>query len=366
MLEARQPKAAGSVGPAETDPGPSGLVDGQVSIGVSHAQDLTRYARSPGRRIRLVSVLPYLSIHLVCVGVIWVGWSWPAVIACIALFFGRMFVITAFYHRYFSHRTFKTSRALQFLAAFIGTTTAQRGPVWWAAHHRNHHRHSDHPPDVHSPRLWGLLWSHMGWFLSDDGLKTDWKQVPDWAKVPELVWLEKWHIIGPLTLAVGSFLAGEVVRAIEPSLGVTGAQMFVWCFGISTTALYHGTFTINSLAHTIGRRRFATDDDSRNSFILSILTLGEGWHNNHHHYPGTARQGFYWWEFDPTYYTLRVMRLLGLVWDLRPVPEKVFQEAAAHKARVREESRRSRRVREKARPVSQASPRAKATEVGGQ
>lgn len=311
--------------------------------------DLTRYATAPGRRIRVASVLPYLSIHLICLGVIWVGWSWTAIIACAGLFFVRMFVITAFYHRYFSHRTFKTSRAVQFIAAFIGTTTAQRGPIWWAAHHRNHHRHSDHPPDVHSPGLWGLIWSHMGWFLCDDGLKTDWKQVPDWAKVPELVWLERWHLLGPITLAAGSFGAGWALGTFAPALGTSEWQMFVWCFGVSTTLLYHGTFTINSLAHTIGRRRFATSDDSRNSLLLSILTLGEGWHNNHHHCPGTVRQGFYWWEIDPTYYVLRAMRAFGLVWDLRPVPERVYREAREHHARVREESDRGRRLRREAR-----------------
>lgn len=316
--------------------------------------DLTPHAADPGRRIRLPSVLPYLSIHLICLGVIWVGWSWPALIACVALFFGRMFIITAFYHRYFSHRTFKTSRAVQFIAAFVGTTTAQRGPIWWAAHHRNHHRHSDHPPDVHSPGLWGLLWAHMGWFLSDDGLKTDWKQVPDWAKVPELVWLERWHLIGPLTLAIGSYIAGVAFAAFAPSLGVSGPQMFIWCFGVSTTLLYHGTFTINSLAHTFGRRRFATTDDSRNSFLLSLLTLGEGWHNNHHHYPGAARQGFYWWEVDPTYYILRAMQAVGLVSDLRQVPRKVYEEATTHAPRVREQSARLRRLHREARIANRA------------
>jgi stearoyl-CoA desaturase (delta-9 desaturase) len=319
--------------------------------------DLTRHAQAPGRRIRPLSVLPYLSIHLICLGVIWVGWSWSAVAACVALFFGRMFIITAFYHRYFSHRTFRTSRAVQFLAAFIGTTTAQRGPIWWAAHHRNHHRHSDHPPDVHSPGLWGLLWSHMGWFLSDDGLKTDWKQVPDWAKVPELVWLERWHLIGPLALAGGSFALGAALQTWFPALGTNGPQMFVWCFGLSTTLLYHGTFTINSLAHTIGRRRFATTDDSRNSMLLSLLTLGEGWHNNHHHYPGTVRQGFYWWEFDPTYYALRLMQIAGLVWDLRPVPARIYEDAKAHRPNVRKESARLRRLRKQSRRALHAKTR---------
>ncbi len=345
----------------ETSSADSGARHASNSMEEQPCFDLTRHGQSPGRRIRPLSVLPYLSIHLLCLGVIWVGWSWTAVAACVALFFGRMLIITAFYHRYFSHRTFRTSRAVQFIAAFIGTTTAQRGPVWWAAHHRNHHRHSDHPPDVHSPGLWGLLWSHMGWFLSDDGLKTDWKQVPDWAKVPELVWLERWHLLGPMALAAGSFALGSTMERLAPSLGTTGWQMFVWCFGVSTTLLYHGTFTINSLAHTMGSRRFATSDDSRNSALLSILTLGEGWHNNHHHYPGTARQGFYWWEFDPTYYALRAMQFLGLIWDVRPVPDKVYLEAFAHAPRVQKESARMRRLRREARLARRARARGAGT-----
>jgi stearoyl-CoA desaturase (delta-9 desaturase) len=325
----------------ETADGMAGMVDvgGSAAAGVGVVGE-GGVARGGGSRIRLSNVVPYLSIHAICLGAIWTGWSWAAVGVCAALFLVRMFVITGFYHRYFSHRTFKAGRIVQFIAAFIGTTTAQRGPIWWAAHHRNHHRHSDEPPDLHSPRLFGLFWSHMGWFLSDDGFKTDWKQVPDWAKVRELVWLDKWHLIGPLTLAFGTYGLGAALGAFAPTLGTSGWQMFVWGFGISTTLLYHSTFTINSLAHTIGSRRFATSDDSRNNFVLALLTLGEGWHNNHHHFPGSARQGFYWWEIDPTYYALRGMQAVGLISGLRPVPARVYRDAEVHKERVRAERER--------------------------
>lgn len=278
----------------------------------------------------MLNCLPYLSIHALCLGVIWVGWSWTAVGVAAALYLGRMFVITGFYHRYFSHRTFKMHRATQAVFAFLGTTTAQRGPIWWASHHRDHHRHSDQEPDIHSPVIHKLLWSHMGWFLSDAGLSMNKKAVPDLLKVPELRWIDRFHMAGPLALAAGAFLLGWGLQAWAPGLGTNGPQMFVWAFAISTALLYHGTFTINSLAHMFGSRRFRTKDDSRNNFLLALITLGEGWHNNHHHYPGTARQGFYWWEFDPTYYGLWVLEKLGIVWELRRVPAHVYAAAGKH------------------------------------
>jgi len=288
--------------------------------------------------LRIASVLPYALIHLMALGVFLVGFSWIALGVCLALYIVRMFVITGFYHRYFSHRTFRTHRVTQFVFAFIGTTCAQRGPIWWAAHHREHHRHSDEESDIHSPHEHGLLWSHMGWFNSDDGLRIDWKQVPDWARFPELVWLERLHMIGPIVLALGMYALGAWLGSI--GLATSGWQMLVWGFAVSTVLLYHGTFTINSLAHVIGKRRFATRDDSRNNLFLSIITLGEGWHNNHHYYPGSVRQGFYWWEIDPCYYALWIMARLRLVWDLRPVPAKVYAAAREHGAMVREQDPR--------------------------
>lgn len=277
--------------------------------------------------MRVVSCLPYISIHLLCLGVLWVGWSWAAVGVAAAAYLIRMFVITAFYHRYFSHRTFRTHRVTQFLFAFLGTTSAQRGPIWWAAHHREHHRHSDEPPDKHSPVQHGIVWSHMGWFLSDEGMRTNAKAVPDLLKLPELRWIDRYHLVGPLALAGFMFALGWALERWSPGLGTSGWQMFVWGFAVSTTVLYHGTFTINSLAHRFGTRRFETRDDSRNNFWLSLITLGEGWHNNHHYYPGAARQGFYWWEVDPTYYVLLAMERLGVVWDVRRVPSRVLAAA---------------------------------------
>lgn len=282
--------------------------------------------------LRLTSVLPYAVIHVLALGVFFVSFSWVALAVCVGLFFARMFVITAFYHRYFSHRTFRVHRVTRFVFAFFGTTCAQRGPIWWAAHHRAHHRHSDEEGDLHSPHRHGVLWSHMGWFNSDEGLRIDWDAVPDWKKVPELVWLERLHMVGPVFLGAAMFGLGWALETWAPGLGADGWSMFFWGFALSTTLLYHGTFTINSIAHVVGKRRFATRDDSRNNFWLALLTLGEGWHNNHHYYPGSARQGFYWYEVDLCYYVLWAMSKVGLVWDLNPVPAKVYEAAEKHRA----------------------------------
>jgi stearoyl-CoA desaturase (delta-9 desaturase) len=280
-------------------------------------------------RIKLIDVLPILTIHALCLSIIWTGWSWTAVIVAIALYWARMFVITAFYHRYFSHRTFKTHRLVQFFFALCGTMAAQRGPLWWAGHHREHHRHSDHEPDPHSPSWRGTLWSHTAWFLTQKGQAVNWNAIPDWQKYPELVWLERNHLVGPALLVALLGGLGWALAAWAPGLHTGAAQLIIWGFAVSTTVLYHATFTINSLAHTIGSQRFNTGDDSRNNWFLAILTLGEGWHNNHHFHPGTVRQGFYWWEFDPAYWILRILSMFGIVWDLRPVPAWVYEKSHA-------------------------------------
>lgn len=275
---------------------------------------------APGR------TLPFFAMHLMCFAVIWVGWSPVAVAVAVALYVLRMFAVTGFYHRYFSHRTFKTSRFWQFVFAVWGNSSAQRGPLWWAAHHRHHHKHSDQPEDLHSVKEHGLYWSHMGWILSPSNHWTNLKSVPDLAKYPELRWLDRHDMIVPFLLAVATFFLGVVLNALWPSLGTSGMQMLVWGFFISTVFLFHATCTINSLSHMWGRRRFQTTDESKNNFWLALLTLGEGWHNNHHHYPASARQGFYWWEVDLTYYGLKLLSVLGIIHDLNRVPERILED----------------------------------------
>jgi stearoyl-CoA desaturase (delta-9 desaturase) len=271
-------------------------------------------------RVDWLRTLPFIGLHLACLAVFWVGWSWFAVGVAVALYAIRMFALTGFYHRYFSHRAFRTSRAVQFVFAAIGASCVQRGPLWWAAHHRHHHRHTDTPLDPHSPRQHGFWWSHMGWFLSPRGFRTEWSRIPDLQKYPELRWLDRFDILLPVLLAVAMYALGAWLEGTHPALGTDGPQLLVWGFFISTIVLFHATVTINSLAHVFGSRRFDTRDDSRNNWLLALITFGEGWHNNHHHFPGSARQGFRWWELDFTWYGLKLMSWLGLVHDLKPVP----------------------------------------------
>ena len=269
-------------------------------------------------------VVPFLLLHLSCLFVFVVGVSWIAVGTAFALYFIRMFAITAGYHRYFSHRAFRTSRPGQFILAVLGASAAQRGPLWWAAHHRHHHEFSDQPEDIHSPTQKGFFWSHIGWVLDRTNFRSRIERVKDFARFPELRFLDRFDILVPVMLGVGVFLFGVALETWAPGLGTNGWQMLVWGFVVSTIALYHGTFTVNSLAHVFGRRRFATKDTSRNSMLIALITLGEGWHNNHHHYPASARQGFYWWEIDVSYYIIKLLSVFGLVWDVRPVSKRAL------------------------------------------
>ena len=265
-------------------------------------------------------LVPFIVLHVACLGVLVVGVSPVALGVAIGAFLVRMFAVTAFYHRYFAHRSFKTSRAAQFAFALLGASAVQRGPIWWAAHHRNHHAHSDREQDAHSPSQHGFWRAHMGWFLTHRNFAPDLRRVRDLTRFPELRWLDRFDIVVPVGLAVLMFGLGELLAQLAPQLGTSRWQMLVWGFFISTIACSHVTYLINSMAHVVGSQRYRTHDDSRNNWFLALLTLGEGWHNNHHYYPGSARQGFYWWEIDISYYLLRAMSWAGLIWDLKTVP----------------------------------------------
>jgi stearoyl-CoA desaturase (delta-9 desaturase) len=278
------------------------------------------------RRVEWLRTLPFIGMHLMCASVIWVGVSSTALLVAAALYVLRLVAITGFYHRYFSHRTFRTSRALQFVFAVLGTMAVQRGPLWWAAHHRHHHAHADEADDSHSPAQHGFWWSHVGWFMNRSNFRTRSEMIRDLMRYPELRFLDRFDIVPPIALAALLFFGGNALAEAYPQLGTSGAQLLIWGFFISTVVLHHVTFTVNSLAHRFGRRRYATRDDSRNNWWIALLTFGEGWHNNHHHFPGSVRQGFYWWEIDLTYYVLRAMAACGLIWDLKTVPAR-FRDA---------------------------------------
>jgi len=271
--------------------------------------------------------VPFVVLHLAVLFVFVVGWSPIAVAIAIFLYAVRMFAITGFYHRYFSHKAFKTSRIVQFIFSVIAASSAQRGPLWWASHHRLHHKNSDTGEDQHSPKQHGFFWSHTGWFLAKRNFPPRLDYIKDFAKFPELKFIDRFDVVIPVILGTSLFVFGEVLYHLYPEFNTNGWQMFIWGFVVSTILLYHITFTINSVAHTVGSRRFDTKDDSRNNWFLAIFTFGEGWHNNHHYYPGAARQGFLWWEIDFTYYILKSFEKIGLVWDLKELPVRVKEQA---------------------------------------
>jgi stearoyl-CoA desaturase (Delta-9 desaturase) len=280
----------------------------------------------------------FLFMHLACLLVIWAGVSAVAVIVCLALYVVRMFAITAGFHRLLAHRTYRTSRLFQFLIAFTGTASYQKGPLWWAAHHRRHHLVADTAQDFHSPLTRAFWRAHFGWFLSSDSQKTEWKLIANLSKYPELRFLNRYYHLPPVVLAVSTFLLGTALERYAPGLGTSGFEMLVWAFFISTVVLYHGTFTVNSLAHIFGKRRFATDDNSRNNLFVAVITLGEGWHNNHHYYPSSERQGLYWWEIDVSHYTLRALSWFGIVWDLHTHPSDLIPLRAFDESQTSNES----------------------------
>ncbi len=262
--------------------------------------------------IHWVKSMPFFVVHALALYGVIAMWSWKGLALAIGLYFFRMFFVTAGYHRYFSHRSFKTSRVFAFILGFFAETTAQKGILWWAGHHRTHHKYSDQAGDVHSALREGFLWSHVGWILSRGYEDTDEDRLKDLTKFPELRLLDRYWYVPPTILGIALFAIG-------------GWWALVWGLFVSTTLLWHGTFTINSLTHMFGRRRYKTTDNSKNSALLAFITLGEGWHNNHHYYQRSVRQGFFWWEFDVTYYVLRALSLFGIVWDLHAPPKHIIE-----------------------------------------
>jgi stearoyl-CoA desaturase (delta-9 desaturase) len=258
------------------------------------------------------STIPFIIVHLTCFAAIWTGVTAEAVAIGVGLYWLRIFAIGAGYHRYFSHRAYETSRGFQFVLAVLAQSTSQKSVLWWAANHRDHHLHSDTELDVHSPRHTGFIYSHVGWIFSRGQERMNVNRIADFAKYPELMWLHRYEQLPAFVLAV-------------LCLAVAGWPGLIVGFFWSTVAVYHGTFCINSLAHLVGKRRYVTGDDSRNNWLLAIITMGEGWHNNHHAYQSSARQGFRWWEYDPTFYLLTLLQRLGLVWNLKLPTAEVMQ-----------------------------------------
>jgi len=294
---------------AEVVVGQGGIADMAANIQVAHDD------------IIYPSTLPFVLVHLACFAAVWTGVTWQDIAICVALYWLRMFAIGAGYHRYFSHRAYSTGRVFQLVLALVALSSAQKSVLWWAAKHRHHHLHSDTELDVHSPRRRGFLYSHVGWIFSRQDSEADLVKVTDFVRYPELMWLHKLELLPAIALGVICFIVASWSGLVVG---------FFW----STVLLYHATFCINSLAHVRGRKRYVTGDDSRNNWLLAIFTMGEGWHNNHHAYQSSVRQGFKWWEIDPTYYILRAMSWLGIVWNLKTPPEQVLRNEQRLAARV--------------------------------
>lgn len=271
--------------------------------------------RLPSTLTILMGCIPFIVMHAIAIGgLFYFELTWSAVLLVAVTYYVRMFGITAGFHRYFSHRGYKTGRVFQFVLAWIGSSSAQRSPLWWSGHHVDHHKYSDTERDIHSPKH-GFWWSHMVWMMSGVFDDTPVKHLRTYEKYPEMMWIHRNWLVPPVVMAVALVVFG-------------GWSSLFWGFFFSTFLLWHGTFTINSLCHVWGYRRFETKDTSRNNFFLSLITMGEGWHNNHHHYPSTANNGFYWWQIDPSYVILKGLEKLGVVWDLRTPPKWVLEGRA--------------------------------------
>jgi stearoyl-CoA desaturase (delta-9 desaturase) len=297
---------------------------------------------------RLKDEIGMLLIHLSPLAIFWTGATFFDWMVCIALYFVRMFFVTGGYHRYFSHRSYKTSRWFQFVIAFMAETSIQKGVLWWAAHHRDHHRHSDTPKDPHSNKIYGFYYSHIGWIIGPDYKTTLTGKIQDFAKFKELRWLNEHYLVPPVILGTLVFLAGGVVNGggWEHAISTHGLSTLVVGFFTSTVILFHGTFSINSLMHLFGKQRYKTGDESRNNLFLALVTLGEGWHNNHHYYMSSTRQGFFWWEIDITFYVLKLFSWMGLVWDLQGVPKHIKNSKSMEEAREKMRAERKQPQRE--------------------
>ncbi|NBB80195.1 MAG: acyl-CoA desaturase [Verrucomicrobia bacterium] len=277
----------------------------------------------------LMASSPIFFMHVAALGALFTGFSWVAVWALAITYVVRVFALTAGFHRYFSHRAFKTSRIFQFIMAWVGTSAAQLGPMWWAANHRHHHLHSDKEEDIHSPVVKNAFWAHIGWVMCRAYGDIQHDRVKDLSKYPELRFIDRFHVLPVLSLVALLYGTGAVLNSYYPGLGTSGLQLVMWGFFLSTVLVYHVTFCVNSVTHIVGKKRFETDDESRNSWWVALLTFGEGWHNNHHRWPLSARQGMYWWELDLSYWLLRMLEKLGLIWDLKVYPKKIYEEAAS-------------------------------------
>ena len=251
-----------------------------------------------------------------------VPFAWGYVALWAVSHFARAVGLTLAFHRYYAHRAFQMNRAARFIWTFAGVAAMQKGPLWWAGHHVYHHKFADRDGDPHSPKVSGFYYAHIGWFLNDQKYKKIDPSNPvvrDFSKYPDVRLLDEYYFLPPLLLGLAMYAIG-------------GFPWVVWGFCLPTMTLAHATFAINTVNHLYGSRRFETRDESRNNAITALFAAGEGWHNNHHRYQRAARNGFYWWEIDITYYVILAMQAVGLAWDVQRVPDRIYREAREGRA----------------------------------
>ena len=287
---------------------------------------------SEDTRLDYLAITQFVFLHAGCLLVLRTGISWVALITCLGFYCLRIFAISAGYHRYFAHRSYKTGRVFQFLLALFGCLSHQKGPLWWAAHHRYHHARADRDDDIHSPAQHGFWWAHCGWIFSMAYRRADERLVSTFTRFRELRLLDRFYGVPPLTAAAAMFFIGFALQRIKPELHTSGPQLLAWGFFVSTVLVHHAIYSVNTIGHLFGSRRFESSDQSRNNVVVALLTFGDGWHNNHHFYPRSARHGFYWWEVDLTLYILKALSYLGIVWDLQTPPQRIFAETASGRA----------------------------------
>jgi stearoyl-CoA desaturase (delta-9 desaturase) len=302
--------------------------------GMSGSSDHNRWTIH-ARELDYLALTQFVVLHAGCLLLLWVSVSLVAIAACVAFYCLRIFAISAGYHRYFSHRSYKTNRIFQFVIAFVGCMSNQKGPLWWAAHHRYHHSHADREDDIHSPSQHGFWWAHCLWIFSLRYRKADQKLVSTFTEYVELRLLDRFYLVPPIISAALLFILGVILQRVRPELQTSGLQMLAWGFFVSTVLVHHAIYSANSIGHILGSRRFNSTDTSRNNLFVALLTFGDGWHNNHHYYQRSARHGFYWWEIDLTHYILKGLSYFGVVWDLHTPPERIYAKASLKKTRLR-------------------------------
>lgn len=277
------------------------------------------------KNIHWRSVIELLFIHIGALSVFYVGVSKVAFISFLIVDILGGFFVTVILHRYFTHRCFETSRIPQFIFGLLSLTVLQRGPLWWVSHHRRHHHFTDTDDDPHTPKK-GFFYSHLGWLMTLNEASTDKDHVKDWIRFPELIWLDRLEWLAPVFMILSAFYFGVIINHFFPHLGTSGLQMIVWLVCIPTMLVLHGSCLVNSCLHTFGYRRFNTPDNSRNALLFTLISFGEGFHNNHHRYHDSCCQGIEWWEIDITYYMIKLLAKIGIIWNLRMFPDSVLQE----------------------------------------